>query len=193
MSDYRISNGVSSIVAGTGVLTVIAGAKSITGSGTTFLTQLHAGDILIVGGVMIGSVASVTDTDDALLTYNSAVSLAVTAFTVDPLVTITSINTDAVDPLGSYYAWSASKHLANGLERSLGRARANWLWKNIGLNLRTGLKVYCPIKSARVYIRTLSDPSLGTFSTYQAAMIWPDSDNAYTPEFTLEFRDLVLL
>lgn len=190
--DYRISNGVASVINGTGVVTVAAGITAIAGAGTAFLTELHVGDLLIISGNVIGSIASITDNDDADLTYVSAVSAGAVAFQVDPLVKITSINADAVYPLGDYYRWTGSKELANGLERAVGRARASWLWKNIGTNLRTALLTYCTSKSARVYIRTLVDPSLGTFGTYQAAMLWPDGDYTHTPDFMITFKDLVV-
>lgn len=193
MSDYRISNGSSSLVNGTGVIAIPTNTNVINGIGTTFLTELHVGDLIIISSVVIGSVASVTTNVDATLTYAYATGTGNIAFQIDPLVLITSINADAVDPLGSYYRWALTMPTGDALERGLGRPYALWLWKNIGVNLRSGLLTYCVGKSARVYIRTLSDPSLGTFATYRAAMLWPDTDNAYTPDFQIEFRDLVAL
>ena len=177
--------------AGTGTLTATTTALSGAG-GSAFLAELTPGTVIIAAGQTLAITAAASNSAATLQTAPTT-PLAGAAFTIIPMTLVTSIGADAVNPLGSYYAWTASKHLANGLERSVGRPRALWLWKNIAATARTALKLYCPGKSARVYICTLNDPSLGTYAAYQAAMIWPDSDNAYTPEFAIEMRDLILL
>ena len=49
----------------------------------------------------------------------------------------------------------------------------------------------------RVYVRTVNDVRLGTYRTYEAALIWPDDEGKNgqnnTMPFRLEFRDMVLL
>lgn len=189
--DYRISNGSTAFV-GTGLLTVPTNSNALNGAGCAFLTELHVGDLIIYSGRIVGSVSSITNNDLAHMTFTD-IGFASAAFSIDPLVNITSINADAVYPLGSYYRWALTLPTGDALERALGRPHAIWYWKNIGVNLRSGLLTYCTGKSARVYIRTLVDPNLGNFATYQAAMLWPDTDQAYTPDFQIEFRDLLAL
>lgn len=191
--DYRISTG-STAVAGTGWLNASLASTAIVGTNSTiFLTELHAGDILLVGGQIVGTVASIANNDHLTLTLGCPVVLSNNAFTYDPLVPITSLNADAVFPLGSYYRWALTLPTGDALERAMGRPRASWYWKNIGVGLRSALLTYCTSKSARVYMRTLVDPNLATFATYQAALLWPDTDYSYNQEFSLEFRDLVAL
>jgi hypothetical protein len=67
-NDYRISNGVASLINGTGVITVAAGITAFSGAGTLFTTEMHVGDLLIINGNVIGSIASITDNDDGALT-----------------------------------------------------------------------------------------------------------------------------
>lgn len=189
--DYRISKG-SSVVSGTGTITIPTNTNTVLGTTTAFLTELHVGDLILISGLVIGSVAGVTTDTDATLTFSYA-GATLAGFQIDPLVKITSINADAVYPLGSYYRWDLTLPTGDALERALGRPHAIWYWKNIGINLRSGLLTYCTGKSARVYIRTLVDPNLGNFATYQAAMLWPDTDQAYTPDFQIDFRDLLAL
>jgi hypothetical protein len=181
----------STTLSGTG--TVSATTTALTGAGgSIFLSELYPGVVILAAGQYL-AVTAVASNGAATLQSAPSPAISGATFTIVPMTVVSALVADAVSPLGSYYAWIASKHLANGLERSLGRPRAPWLWKNIAATLRTALKVFCPGKSARVYICTLADPSLGTYAAYQAALIWPDSDNAYTPDFVIEFRDLVLL
>jgi hypothetical protein len=178
------------VLNGTGAIT--ANTTALSGAGTAFNTELKAGDVITAAGQTL-AIVSVTNATGAVLQTAPNPPLSGATFTYTPLTIVSALHADAVSPLGSYYAWTASKHLANGLERSVGRPRALWLWKNIAATARTALKTYCTGKSARVYICTLNDPSLGTYAAYQAAMIWPDGDNSYVAEFTIELRDLVLL
>ena len=105
---------------------------------------------------------------------------------------VTTLSTDAVAPIGDYRRWSEVIDLGDGLARGMGRPVATWYWCWIPPLLRIALKVYCSGKSARVYIRTEDDPSLGTSAVYQAAMIWPDNEGLYDQdEFRIVFRDLV--
>lgn len=190
ISNYMIGT-ASTVIGGTG--TVSATTTALTGAGgSLFLTELYAGAVILAAGQYL-AITAVANNGAATLQTAPSPALSGASLTIVPMTIISALVADAVSPLGSYYAWVSSKHLANGLERSVGRPRALWLWKNIAATARTALKLYCPGKSARVYICTLNDPSLGTYAAYQAAMIWPDSDNSYAPEFSIEMRDLILL
>lgn len=69
-----------------GTVTVGTGATSVTGSGTAFDTELAAGDkIYNLSGVLVGTIASVTNATAAVLTANGAVAVsgaAVRSYTV---------------------------------------------------------------------------------------------------------------
>lgn len=112
--------------------------------------------------------------------------------TLGNLTDVTSLSGDAIAPIGDFQRWIASEILGNGLVRALGRPVATWYWCYITPALRTALMVYCPGKSARVFIRTEDDPNLHTTEVYEAAMVWPDTDMLYNQdEFRITFRDLV--
>jgi hypothetical protein len=192
MSDYRIGTG-STAAAGSGTITVSLASTSVSGSSTVFLTEAHVGDLILFGTSIVGSVAVVGNNTSLTLTYGSLLNLAGASYNIDQLTLVSALNADAVDPLGSYYRWMETQPLGDGLERALGRPRAQWYWKNIGVGLRSALLAMIPGKSARVYVRTLVDPNLSTFATYQAAILWPDGDYAYNPDFTFDLRDMIAL
>jgi len=185
---YRIGSIVT--VAGSGTIT--STGVNLAGSGSNFGTVLSVGDVIQAAG-QSAVIASITSNTVATTEAAFSPALAGATWSYSNMAPVSTLTADAQDPLGSYYRWVETKPLANGLERALGRSRAIWLWKNIGVNLRTSLKVYCPGKSARVYICTLADPSLNTFATYQASLLWPDTDNLYTPEFSINFKDLIAI
>ncbi len=107
------------------------------------------------------------------------------------MVDVTALSADAIAPIGDFRRWIATADLGNGLSRALGRPLATWWWCWISTSQRQALMAYCPGKSARVFIRTEDDPNLHTSAVYEAAMIWPDTDNLWDQDFRIEFRDLI--
>jgi hypothetical protein len=192
VSDYRIGTSAT-LTAGTGTITVPTSTTHLVGTATAFLTELAIGDLVLASNGQIMCIASISSNVAAEVVLVPPAPPAAASFQINKLVSIPAINADAIDPLGSFYRWMLTVPTGDALERALGRPHVTWYWKNIGVNLRTALLAYCPSKSARVYIRTQVDPNLGTYGTYLAAMLWPDTDQAYTPDFSLEFRDLVLI
>lgn len=200
--DYRISNGTSSVISGTGTISFTFGFKAFAGSGTAFLTQLHRGDLIIVGGLVVGSVDTISDNVNGALTYVSGSSIVLQAFTIDPLVNVETLVSPASPPKGDYQPWGVSMPTGDALARGLGRPLAQWRW-NMGPAdylsdaLRDALRTYCTGKSARVYIRTRTFESGDAFGTFQAAMIWPDKEDrdwkGIRKGFVIEFRDLIVL
>lgn len=60
---------------GTGTITYTTGSKTVTGSGSSFTTDLVVGSVLKDGtGVLIGTVATITDNATVTLAANSAIS-----------------------------------------------------------------------------------------------------------------------
>lgn len=111
---------------------------------------------------------------------------------VGTLTDVTTLSGDAEAPVGDFRRWQATADLGNGLSRAMGRPIATWYWCWIPPLLRVALMTYCSGKSARVFIRTVNDPNVGTTEVYEAAMIWPDTDMLYNQdEFRIVFRDLV--
>lgn len=188
---YRIGDTVT-VVGGTGTISITG--VNITGSGTNFDPEIYPGAVIHTGTTGQTLVIA-TRTNDTAATVVTApvVTVSGETFTITAMADVSGLVADAVAPLGSYYRWLETKPLANGLERALGRPRASWLFKNPSISLRAALLGYCPSKSVRVYICTLTDPSNNTFATYLASMLWPDTDNAYNQEFVIEFKDLVAL
>lgn len=72
-------------VAGTGTVTTGTGNANVTGSGTSFLTELKPGYwIGNATGATVGIVASIANAEFATLTANSAVAIAAAGFTINP-------------------------------------------------------------------------------------------------------------
>ena len=200
--DYRISNGTSSVVSGTGTISFSFGFAAFAGTGTAFETELNVGDLIIVGSIIVGSVASIANDTNGALTYVSGYSIIGQPFTIDPLVNVETICTDAQPPKGDYQPWSVSLPTGDGLARGLGRPLAQWRWNAgaadyISRVMRDALRAYCSGKSARVYIRTRTFESADKFATFQAALIWPDKETrefvGFRTGFALEFVDLIAL
>lgn len=64
-------------VSGTGTVTASTSTTALTGSGTSFTTQLSAGSVIYTtAGVYVGKVASVTSNTAAVLSANAAVALS---------------------------------------------------------------------------------------------------------------------
>lgn len=186
---YRIADIVTT-TPGTG--TISSSGTTLTGSGTNFDPEIVEGSIIHAAGQTLVIATRTNDTAAAVVTAPSP-ALAGATFTITTMTAVASLTADSIDPLGSFSRWVEVKNLGNGLARATGRPMASWLWKNIGVNQRTSLKAICTGKSVRVYICTVSDPNTNTFTTYQAAMLWPDDDVQYNKEFSISFRDLVAL
>lgn len=196
--DYRISSdNLRSLSSGTGTLSVTSGTINVTGSGTAFSTQLAAGDIVVSGGYTL-CVLSVTDNTHLLLQNASPANLSGASFQYDKLTKVEDLTRSAIcmAPRSVARPWEEVKDTGDGLARGLGRPAATWNWNFISRQQRDALRTYCTGKSARVYIRTRMNDSADAYLTYLAAMMWPDTEDRQTGRrinFTLEFRDLVLL
>lgn len=188
---YFVAN-QSTIVAGTGTIGVTGTA--MTGSGSAFLSEIAPGDVIHASGYDL-AVATVANDTTATVAHAPASNFSGQSFTIAKLSSgvVAALTNDSSAPLGDFHHWMATIPLGDSLERAVGRPHASWLWKNVGVLQRAALNVFCPGKSARVYICTLNDPSVGTFAVYDAVMLWPDNDNAYNQDFVIEFRDLVTL
>lgn len=189
---YGINLTTHAFTAGTGTWSCSAGTINATGSGTIALTELQIGSVIKAAGQTL-AVASITNDTHIVFQVGVGAALSGATFTYNNLDAVASLSVDSVDPLGDYYPWMNTVITGDGLERALGRPHTSWLFKNITVAQRAALKLLCPGKSVRVYINTLIDPNTSTFKTFEAAMLWPDTDNTYTPDFTIQFRDLVLL
>ena len=196
MSDYRLSNTAPVFSAGTGTLSCTAGTINVTGVGTLFSTELEVGDILKVGAVYL---AILIITDDTHLTLQVApvANISGAAFTYTTLPLVDGFSTPAEILVSEPVRWQEVRDTGDGLARGLGRPSTTWTWTNIGSTLFGALQSICSSKSVRVYVRTVNDVRLGTYRTYEAALIWPDDEGKYgqnnTMAFRLEFRDMVLL
>lgn len=105
---------------------------------------------------------------------------------------VTTLSADAVAPVADFRRWTDVAALGSGLARGCGTPIATWYWCFIPPLMRYALRnAYCSGKSARVYIRTEKDV-IGTTAVFEAAMWWPDNENARNPDdFVIEFRDLI--
>ena len=66
---------------GTGTVTIGAGADTVVGIGTTFISQLQVGSTVYnTGGTLAGTIASISSNTAATLTANGAVAIAGTTF-----------------------------------------------------------------------------------------------------------------
>lgn len=201
--DYRISTGAT-VTTGTGWLNASVNSTTIIGtSGTAFSTQLHAGDLLIVGATYIGPILSIADNTHLTLQHGCPIVLSNNAFTFDPMVNVETLDSGKMTaPKGDYQPWAMSVPTGDGLARGLGRPVAQWRW-NAGaqdyltVSSRDALRAYCTGKSARVFIRTRTFETTDSFATFQAAMIWPDKEErdflGVRRGFMIEFRDLLAL
>jgi len=71
---YLVSRGTSNTTNLTGTITVTSGSTSVTGSGTSFATQLSPGDIIACSPTQKFIVSSITDATNLTLTANAASS-----------------------------------------------------------------------------------------------------------------------
>lgn len=196
MSDFRLSDTAPVFSAGTGTISCTAGAVNVTGVGTLFSTELEVGDILKVGAVYL-AVLTITDDTHLVLQVAPVANISGAAFTYTTLPLVDSFSTPAEVPVSSPIRWVEVLNTGDGLARGMGRPSTAWTWPNIGSTLFGALQAICSSKSVRVYVRTINDVRLGTYRTYEAALIWPDDEGKYgqsnTMPFSLEFRDMVLL
>lgn len=104
-----------------------------------------------------------------------------------------SFGSDIRLPIMFFKPWVATANLGNGMARALGRPVAAWSWYGIPYQQRDQLKTYCTGKSARVFIQTQEVKCGDQWAIYEAVMLWPDDESQIgSPEFRIEFRDLVL-
>lgn len=195
MSDFRISSTLS-YSAGSGTFSCAAGTINVTGVGTFFSLELVAGMVIQAAGQTL-CVASITNDTHIVLQVAPVATITGAAFTFAALTTVDSFSTPANPPVSDFNRWQDTYTTGDALERAVGRPDCTWTWTNIESSTFGSLQSICPNKSARVYIRTISDLRLGTYRTYTAAMIWPDNEgqlggNNNMP-FSIKFRDLVML
>ena len=197
--DYRISNLNSSIV-GAGTISVPNGSNVVTGVGTTFTTQAHVGDMLIVTGSVIGTVASISDNLHLLMNLNyTGSTLSGSSYQLDPLVNVeTLVAAWPFAPKPVPKLWQQDFDLGSGLKRGLGGASTLWQFGFVTQAFRDALRVYCPApnSSAAVWIRTRGLDNATGYLTYAAAMLWPLAEPLETLRrvpFEVTFRALVIL
>lgn len=195
MSDFRIAYSLS-YSAGSGTISCAAGTANVTGVGTFFTLELEVGMVIQAAGQTLCVHSITNDTHFAFQTAPT-VTLTGAAFTFASLTLVDSFSTPANPPVADISRWSTTRKTGDALERALGRPLCTWTWPNIESTTFSALQNYCIGKSVRVYIRTLNDLRLGTYQTYQAAMIWPDDEGKYSNNnnmpFSIQFRDLVML
>lgn len=194
--DYRI--GVDSgNVAGTGTVTVLITTNLLVGASTLFTTELHVGDVIIAdSNGSTASVASISDNTHAVLSTYPTPFLA-SAFHINRMTNVETLGTGLhFAPKSSPKPWFEALDIGDGLARGMGRPVTTWQFGFVTQSFRDALRVYCPTKSARVYIRTRDIDSADGYNTYQAAMLWPDleqRDATRRLSFAIEIRDMVLL
>jgi phage tail sheath protein FI len=70
-------------MAGTGTISAAIGSKTLTGSGTQFLTDLHVGAVIKVDGAAIGEVQTIDSDTEVTLRSSSRTAVTGQAFTFD--------------------------------------------------------------------------------------------------------------
>lgn len=200
--DYRISDG-STATGGTGTISAAGASKNVTGSGTSFTTQLHAGDILLPNDGQILSVDHITDNTHLVLAHAVVAALSGATFQYDAMTMIESL-APMLAPKGSFQPYAEPFQLGNGRIRGGGLPTDSWTFSYLPKSARDNLRDFCTGASSAVYIRTrtidAADSITGedAFETFSAVVVWPLDETKDRPKgtrvpFVLTFRQLVTL
>lgn len=80
---------------GTGTITSLTTSTAIVGVGTAFTTEVGVGDVLVASGVVIGTVATVTDATHIVLKANGLAAVAGVAYMVAPFAALEALGLTA--------------------------------------------------------------------------------------------------
>jgi len=167
----------------------IADLTYVVGSGTTFTTQYVVGQFVLVGG-QSRQVASIID--NLLLTTTTPFASPVSGG--GALVQFTNIeDLGIVAPKSSYKPWQKSERIGTGASRGYGAPSAVWHWGYLTVVQRNALRVFCPGKSAAVYVQTRENDDSDAYLKFSGFMFWPDEeskDASRRPDFSVEFMAL---
>ncbi len=103
------------------------------------------------------------------------------------MVTLASLGIP--EPLSGYQPYSQDFDQADAMVSGIGWATDTWRWAFLTLAQISALRTFCPGKSARVYIQTLSDGKIAR--EYLAILIWPKKETRTAGkalDVSLEFR-----
>lgn len=109
-------------------------------------------------------------------------------------VNVESLGTPLLPPRSTFTEFSQDVDLASGGVRGGGWIAATWTWDFMSQAQYTQLLVFCPGKSADIYIKTKDDHE--AFAIYSCTMVRPSAPergDGTIRDLTIHFRNLVLV
>lgn len=110
----------------------------------------------------------------------------------DSLTLLAELTPPIPAPSASITPSVGSITLGDGTERAIGAPMSAWHWGFLTSDQRDALKVFCPGKSAELFIRTIMPD--GSWATFECVMIWPQNETRQATrvvDITIEFRQMV--
>lgn len=103
------------------------------------------------------------------------------------MVTLASLGIP--EPLSGYQPYSQDFDQADAMVSGIGWATDTWRWAFLTLAQISSLRLFCPGKSAQVYIQTLTDGKIAR--QFSAILVWPKKETrtaGKSLDVLLEFR-----
>jgi hypothetical protein len=189
---YEIWDGTNPSVSGTASVTADSG--TVTGSGTSFTTQLAVGDVVKIAGVyhVITVITNNTSMGVEPAAPATASGQTITRYPMDNVEDQLSVSTPIHPPKHDFIPYSQSFPLGDGTLIGQGWPLASWHWDFLTQAQRNLLKGLCSGRSVETFVSTRDFSRV--FKTYSAVMVWPEREeyvNGVIVNFTIDFRKLV--
>lgn len=175
----------------TGTISVTQGDTAVTGSGTSFTTELAVYDVIYCAGQML-FVKTITNNTALVLQVAASATITNQAFTYKRMTNVETM-ASGVAPKHYYRPYVSLAPLGNGLTRGLGKPVAEWRYVFVAQALRNALRAFCTSTSATVLIRTRVNDNSDEYDNFLADMFWPDEADKQAGRrlnFTLQFKNL---